>query len=69
MTWLSQIKVHTDVIFIVGNTGFPAHKFILAAASPVFNQLFFMENEIPNFEMDRSSSESSLVKFHISKRQ
>ncbi|XKL61754.1 hypothetical protein PGB90_001587 [Kerria lacca] len=61
MTWLSQIKVHTDVIFIVGNTGFPAHKFILAAASPVFNQLFFMENEIPNFEMDRSSSESSLM--------
>lgn len=61
MLWLWQTKAYADVAFIVGNVELPAHKFVLAAASSTFYHLFCMDDDISQFEMGRSSSESSLV--------
>ncbi len=65
MMWIWQKRAHTDVIFIVGNKAFAAHKFILATASITFYNLFSSEDDITSFEIGRSSSESSLVRTKI----
>ncbi|XP_024936288.1 rho-related BTB domain-containing protein 1 isoform X2 [Cephus cinctus] len=51
--------VHTDVTLIAGNCSFPAHRCLLAAASPAFHRLFSME--LVQELTPRSSSESSMV--------
>ncbi|XP_055371909.1 rho-related BTB domain-containing protein 1 isoform X3 [Condylostylus longicornis] len=54
--FLSQC--YTDLILIVGSTKFAAHKFLLAANSPIFNRL--LTTELSDLG-GRSSSESSMV--------
>lgn len=61
MKWLYHQKLHTDVIFVVGSIGFPAHKFVLAAGSPIFHRLFMSEIETVGSETGETSSESNLV--------
>ncbi|XP_012260254.1 rho-related BTB domain-containing protein 1 isoform X2 [Athalia rosae] len=51
--------VHTDVILVAGGTSFPAHRCLLAAASPAFHWLFSIE--LVQELTPRSSSESSMV--------
>ncbi|XP_046822146.1 rho-related BTB domain-containing protein 1 isoform X2 [Vespa crabro] len=51
--------VHTDVTLIAGNCTFPAHRCLLAAASPAFHRLF--STELAHEHTPRSSSESSMV--------
>ncbi|XP_046416352.1 rho-related BTB domain-containing protein 1 isoform X1 [Neodiprion virginianus] len=51
--------VHTDVILVTGGTSFPAHRCLLAAASPAFHWLFSIE--LVQELTPRSSSESSMV--------
>ncbi|XP_014604016.1 PREDICTED: rho-related BTB domain-containing protein 1 isoform X1 [Polistes canadensis] len=51
--------VHTDVTLITGNCTFPAHRCLLAAASPAFHRLF--STELAHEHTPRSSSESSMV--------
>ncbi|XP_065221856.1 rho-related BTB domain-containing protein 1 [Planococcus citri] len=60
--WLYHQQQHADVVFVVNNIGFTAHKFILAAASPVFQHLFSIPNEaVITTEVERSTSESSIM--------
>uniref|UniRef100_T1JMP0 BTB domain-containing protein n=1 Tax=Strigamia maritima TaxID=126957 RepID=T1JMP0_STRMM len=57
---LLQTQCHTDVIFTVGSVGFPAHKFLLSAASPVMRKLLTMDLSA-DLNMTRSSSDSSMM--------
>lgn len=51
-------QTYTDLILVVGTSKFPVHKFMVAAASNVFNRL--LNIEISDMG-GRSSSESSMV--------
>lgn len=51
-------QTYADLMLIVGTTKFPVHKFMVAAASNVFNRL--LSTEISDMG-GRSSSESSMV--------
>ncbi|XP_052122122.1 rho-related BTB domain-containing protein 1 [Frankliniella occidentalis] len=52
-------QAHTDVLFNAGSVGFLAHRFILAAASPLLHRLLL--TDFSNELSTRSSSESSMV--------
>uniref|UniRef100_A0A0K2VAD6 BTB domain-containing protein n=1 Tax=Lepeophtheirus salmonis TaxID=72036 RepID=A0A0K2VAD6_LEPSM len=59
----------TDVIFLCGNVGFSAHKFILAASSPTLQRLLSIESftsSTSDIAPTRSSSETSLVSYCLS---
>ncbi|XP_073838426.1 rho-related BTB domain containing isoform X2 [Musca autumnalis] len=51
-------QTYTDLILIVGTTKFPVHKFMVAAASSLFNRLLSIDISDMG---GRSSSESSMV--------
>lgn len=51
-------QTYTDLILIVGNTKFSVHKFMVAAASNLFNRLLSIDISDMG---GRSSSESSMV--------
>lgn len=55
--WVQQ--AHTDVIFVAGSVGFTAHRFVLAAGSPLLHRLLM--TDFSNELNTRSSSESSMV--------
>lgn len=61
ISWLYFQSVYTDVVFIVGNVGFSAHKIILSAVSPAFYRFFLHEDGDLYFEAGRSSSDSSVL--------
>lgn len=54
-------QAHTDVVFVAGSVGFVAHRFLLAAASPVLQRLLCSADPICELTGARSSSETSLV--------
>lgn len=55
--WVQQ--AHTDVIFVAGSVGFTAHRFMLAAGSPLLHRILM--TDFSNELCTRSSSESSMV--------
>ncbi|KAK3913203.1 Rho-related BTB domain-containing protein 1 [Frankliniella fusca] len=52
-------QAHTDVLFNAGSVGFLAHRFVLAAASPLLHRILM--TDFSNELSTRSSSESSMV--------
>uniref|UniRef100_A0A146MA20 Rho-related BTB domain-containing protein 1 n=2 Tax=Lygus hesperus TaxID=30085 RepID=A0A146MA20_LYGHE len=59
LRWLLTNLPHTDVIFVVGTICIPAHRFMLAAASPSLQRLLC--TDLTGELNTRSASESSMV--------
>ena len=58
---LSQEQHYTDVIFLCGNVGFSAHRFLLAASSPLLMKIFTTDFSSQEQSSTRSNSEASLL--------
>nr|XP_024219309.1 rho-related BTB domain-containing protein 1 [Halyomorpha halys] len=59
LRWLLNHLPHTDVIFVAGTTCLPAHRFMLASASPSLQRLLC--TDLTGELNTRSASESSMV--------
>jgi len=61
LSTMSQDQYFTDVIFLCGNVGFSAHRFLLAASSPLLMKIFTTDFSQQEQSSTRSNSETSLL--------
>lgn len=69
MAKMNAQQNYTDLIFLCGNVGFSAHRFMLAASSPLLRRILLTDYSQDLQTATRSNSETSLVSSNLGSNQ